>query len=164
MTKRGQPGPVTGGGGGGYQQQQTPAHATVSVEAAFQAITGTIPLGAAATGADLPQEALDQFRQQYPMDDRAYDYLRAAPAEVQHRVITTFTVRGGEGQADYSRAVTGHVRFCLNRHREQSSAPMEVPAGTTAEQTLQMIADFQAKYPMDERALQYLLNTSAEVK
>jgi len=41
---------------------------------------------------------------------------------------------------------------------------MQVPAGTTAEQTLQMIAEFQAKYPMDERALNYLLQSGAEAK
>ncbi|CAK0841900.1 unnamed protein product [Prorocentrum cordatum] len=55
MSKRDQPGHITGSGGGGYQQQHNPSQPTVSVEAAYQAITGTIPLGAVATGAVLPE-------------------------------------------------------------------------------------------------------------
>ncbi|CAK0801216.1 unnamed protein product [Prorocentrum cordatum] len=98
------------------------------------------------------------------MDERAYDYLRTSPPEVQHRVVTTFKVSSDSGQTDFSRAVTGHIRFCLQQHRSQTSSPMALPPGSTAEQTLQMIADFHARYPMDERALQYLLNSSGEAK
>merc|ERR1719343_705280 len=166
MSKRDQPGQVTGrsgGGGCGFLQQQNPSQPTVSVEAAYQAITGPVPLGAAATGAELPQEALDQFRQQYPMDERAYDYLRTSPPEVQHRVVTTFKC-DTPGQADFSRAVTGHVRYCLTQQRKSSSDQMELPVGMTVEQLLQAIADFQARYPVDERALQYLLQASGEAK
>merc|ERR1712110_1131497 len=98
----------------------------------------------------------------YPMDQRAFDYLNTAPPEVQERVIGTFKVPGV--QADYSRAITAHVRFCLKQHREQANAPVALPTGADAEQAMIMFAEFRQKFPMDDRAFTYLLQSTAEVK
>jgi len=107
-------------------------------------------------------EELELFRSMYPMDERAFDYLKIAPPEVQERVIATFNV--SEVQSDYSRAITAHVNFCLKQHREQVPDLIALPTGATEEQAVQMLIDFRQRYPTDERAWNYLLQSSGEVK
>jgi len=118
--------------------------------------------GMVSTRSSVSNEELEIFRSMYPMDDRAYDYLAGAPPEVQERVIDTFNV--SEVQADYSRAVTAHVKFCLKQHKEQVPALIALPAGTDAAQAVTMLAEFRQKFPTDDRAWNYLLQSSAEVK
>lgn len=132
----------------------------VSVEEACNVLMGRTPDGAGKNS--VPEENLEMFRSNYPMDDRAFDYLKGSPADVQERVITTFRV--DTAQPDYSRAVTAHVRFCLKRHRESASAFVPLPSGTDATAAMAMLADFKAQYPMDERALNYIMTSSVEVK
>lgn len=61
---------------------------------------------------------LRDFRDRFPMDDRAAEYLQKAPSQVQSAVVSDFRPRR-EGQTDYSALVTNfvqQVRQRLERH------------------------------------------------
>eukprot|EP00933_Yihiella_yeosuensis_P044475 TRINITY_DN39649_c0_g1_i1.p1 TRINITY_DN39649_c0_g1~~TRINITY_DN39649_c0_g1_i1.p1 ORF type:complete len:229 (-),score=8.51 TRINITY_DN39649_c0_g1_i1:225-911(-) len=55
--------------------------------------------------------SIDQFRRQYPMDDRAFDYLSAQTPHVQREVVERFRPRR-EGERDYSSLVTSFIKSC----------------------------------------------------
>jgi len=142
-----------------------PAGATAGALGLAQLAAAT--QGMVSTRNSVSTEELELFRRMYPMDDRAYDYLGGAPPEVQERVIDTFNV--SEVQADYSRAITAHVKFCLKQHKEQTPSLIALPTGTDAAQAaassaVTMLAEFRHKFPTDDRAWNYLLQSSAEVK
>jgi len=59
---------------------------------------------------------LAAFRERYPVDDRAFDFLAKQPGEIQTAVISDFRPRE-EGQADYSALLTNFVRRCMNQAR-----------------------------------------------
>merc|ERR1740123_1809924 len=98
----------------------------------------------------------------YPMDERAFDYLKSSPPEVQERVIDTFNVP--EVQNDYSRAITAHIKFCLKQHKEQVPNMISLPAGVDQATAVAMLTEFRNRFPTDERAWNYLLQSSPEVK
>lgn len=52
---------------------------------------------------------LSAFRDQFPMDDRAFEFLASSPPEVQAKVIEEFRPRS-MGDSDYSGAVTSFVK------------------------------------------------------
>lgn len=136
-----------------------PAQASfISVTQAAAALNADIN----ATNIAITQETLEAFRANNPMDDRAFDYLLSAPPAVQERVISTFNA--DLHQTDYSRMVTAHVKFCWKQHKEREHAPIQLPRGADAEQGVAMLAEFRRKYPTDERAWNYLLQSSSEVK
>lgn len=139
-------------------QGQRCGETAVSVEEASAAIMGHSPQETVF----IPEENLELFRNSYPMDQRAFDYLKSSPPEVQERVITTFKV--DREQTDYSRAITAHVRFCVKRHREVTATGCALPGGADGAATMARLADFKQRFPMDERALSYLLQSSVEVK
>jgi len=57
---------------------------------------------------------LQAFREQYPVDDRAFDFLQKAPPAVQDRVITDFRPQS-QGQDDYSALLTIFVKKVRGR-------------------------------------------------
>mmetsp|Transcript_65846 Transcript_65846/g.186972 ORF Transcript_65846/g.186972 Transcript_65846/m.186972 type:complete len:484 (+) Transcript_65846:55-1506(+) len=144
------------------EQPQAPAGSTVSSAMLNLKAAAAITRPLAGSSSNVSGEELELFRSMYPMDERAFDYLSGSPPEVQERVIDTFNV--AEVQSDYSKAITAHVKFCLRQHKEQVPGQIALPAGTDAQQAVQMLTEFHQKYPTDERAWNYLLQSSAEVK
>jgi len=69
-------------------------------------------------GGDKYQENADSrlkaFRQQYPVDERAFDFLQKSPPEVQDRVLTDFRPQS-QGQDDYSALLTIFVKKVRGR-------------------------------------------------
>jgi len=114
-------------------------------------------------------DQLDYFLRNYPVDSRASDYLKRAPAEVQQRVIDTFKPPGKED--DYSRILTTHIRYCLGQHKEgagshgtlSSGPPRGVtrPRNGTGDDELQL---FRTMYPMDDKAFEYLKSSTPDVQ
>eukprot|EP00930_Biecheleria_cincta_P038710 TRINITY_DN26593_c0_g1_i1.p1 TRINITY_DN26593_c0_g1~~TRINITY_DN26593_c0_g1_i1.p1 ORF type:complete len:505 (-),score=78.57 TRINITY_DN26593_c0_g1_i1:240-1754(-) len=119
------------------------------------------------------EDELINFRLRYPMDDRAFDYLQSAPVSAQIRVLSDFKPKT-EGEEDYSSLVTAFTkRFRLAAGRNAAppavspaSAPLaaalfnrqqkEVEAPSQEELLL-----FRLRYPMDERAFEYLASAPA---
>mmetsp|Transcript_36310 Transcript_36310/g.83470 ORF Transcript_36310/g.83470 Transcript_36310/m.83470 type:complete len:588 (-) Transcript_36310:37-1800(-) len=73
-------------------------------------------LGAASddSGLDSRQQKLKSFRERYPVDDRAFDFLQKAPEQVQNLVLADFKPKS-EGQKDYSALLTIFVRKVQSR-------------------------------------------------
>lgn len=119
------------------------------------------------------QEKLESFRSQYPMDDRAWDFLTTSSAEVCQRILREFSPRT-EGDSDYSSLVTTLVKRARMDSAEglvvlkpgagaaglQSATQKWRPVGPSQQQ----LTRFKEKFPMDERAWDYLSNTSGDVQ
>mmetsp|Transcript_13379 Transcript_13379/g.31396 ORF Transcript_13379/g.31396 Transcript_13379/m.31396 type:complete len:616 (-) Transcript_13379:145-1992(-) len=65
-------------------------------------------------GAAPKVDKLQSFRERFPVDDRAFDFLQKAPEAVQDVVLSDFKPRS-EGQKDYSALLTIFVRKVLGR-------------------------------------------------
>lgn len=114
-------------------------------------------------------DTAEHFLERFPMDERAFEYLKMAPPEVQARVISTFRPRNEE--LDYSRMVTAHVKYCLKQHRDGaggswSHADTGPAAGDTGSSSVsnKQLDHFRATYPMDDRAFDYLKVSPVEVQ
>eukprot|EP00438_Fugacium_kawagutii_P029922 Skav232668 [mRNA] locus=scaffold698:205106:214384:+ [translate_table: standard] len=131
---------------------------------------------------------LDIFREKYPMDDRAFDYLCAAGSDLQIEVLHTFEPKN-QTETDYSRQLTG---FLTSRSKNQGAHAMEVrqnygvasrevrrghvyenAAATSHHQNESRKGDgkgggrlraFRARYPMDDRAFDYLQQAEPHVQ
>lgn len=68
--------------------------------------------------------ALEGFRQRYPMDDRAFDFLKCAPAFVQQQVLEHFNPQRKD-EADYSALIISFAKKC--REREQANFAAKRP-------------------------------------
>uniref|UniRef100_A0A7S4REX8 Uncharacterized protein n=1 Tax=Alexandrium monilatum TaxID=311494 RepID=A0A7S4REX8_9DINO len=106
--------------------------------------------------------ALDTFVRRYPVDSRAYDYLESLPAELQDLVVQEFRPKR-EGEADYSSLLTSFITRCRQEQQgtSGSGAVAEQPCLPASDQAEQ---DFRVRFPMDERAFEYLTTSSAEVR
>eukprot|EP00929_Paragymnodinium_shiwhaense_P012730 TRINITY_DN12040_c0_g1_i3.p7 TRINITY_DN12040_c0_g1~~TRINITY_DN12040_c0_g1_i3.p7 ORF type:complete len:127 (+),score=32.55 TRINITY_DN12040_c0_g1_i3:1390-1770(+) len=93
------------------------------------------------------------------MDERAFDYLENASPDVQEHVIAEFKPRRF-GDSDYSGAVTSFVRQVINRLAGRFGASRGPP--TDIQQA--MLEAFRMRYPMDDRAWDFLCSSDAEVK
>eukprot|EP00434_Breviolum_minutum_P034448 symbB.v1.2.030491.t2/scaffold3435.1/size56750/1 len=108
------------------------------------------------------EEQLRRFWDRYPMDDRATQLLLGCPAHLQKHVIDTFDPKNKQ-EVDYSRQVTGYIRSLQTEdmvghkrgheehHREAKRSRVEVPPPSEDE-----IMNFCQRYPVDDRALDYL--------
>merc|ERR1740121_861124 len=67
------------------------------------------------------EEELLTFRERYPMDDRAFNDLAAAPGEVRQRVLTQFKPKR-EGEADYSALIASFVRAIITRRERMGGS------------------------------------------
>jgi len=76
------------------------------------------------SGSDSPDDvaALEAFRQRFPVDDRAFDFLSKSPADVRSRVLEDFEPKT-EGQGDYSALLTNFTKQVRDRfHHTQKKA------------------------------------------
>lgn len=117
------------------------------------------------SGAVPTQDDLDDFRDRYPMDHRAFDHLCAAPPEVQQAVITQFRPRR-EGESDYSALLSSFVRAVHTRHeqRKPDGRPGNQEGDRPPPDDETALADFRMRYPMDERAYSVLERASPGVR
>ncbi|OLQ00879.1 hypothetical protein AK812_SmicGene16413 [Symbiodinium microadriaticum] len=109
---------------------------------------------------------LEEFRAQYPMDDRAFDYLLQADREVQDTVLAEFQPKRRHLDGDYSASVTSYTKAVKNR---ALSAPLndagyaQPDAGLSSGEQA-MLDGFRRRYPMDDRAFQFLCIAEPAVK
>jgi len=134
----------------------------------------------AAAGADL-LEAVQVFTQKYPVDDRAYNYLANAPPQVQMKVMREFKPRSS-GESNYSALLTTFTKKCMDAPALEAPSPAPAPllqpllalappaitptsdtSGNLTPALAKELEAFLAKYPIDDRALEYLTSSSAEV-
>merc|ERR1712203_44707 len=112
------------------------------------------------------RDEYDAFRDRYPMDDRAFDCLTGAPAEVQRVVVSRFKPRS-EGDADYSALVMAFVRTVgaarqkgdkgKGRGRDYSRGRNERRGrDDTDDRDASPLTRFRDRYPMDDRAFAVL--------
>jgi len=97
---------------------------------------------------------LESFRAQYPMDDRAWDFIQNVDQRVQRRIVETFKPHR-EGEADYSAKITSYVKSIKTQHRE-------VQAEVTL--TQEAVDAFFTKFPCDQRATEYFNEIPREMQ
>lgn len=107
------------------------------------------------------EEEITQFCTRYPIDDRAFDYLLSSDAAVQQKVLSEFRPKV-ENEPDYSSLVTSLVkkmRAVVGTTAHTPGAP-----GHSAGPTLERLREFKDRFPMDERAWDFLLLASGHVQ
>lgn len=118
------------------------------------------------------EEQLHRFWDRYPMDERATKLLLSCAPDIQAKVIETFDPRNKE-EVDYSRQVTGYIRslqtqaLSRKRFREEEAGEVLVEKrlrGEFAPPTEDEIATFCGRYPIDDRALDYLSTSPSAVQ
>lgn len=109
-------------------------------------------------GGDDPKRWLQIFRTAYPMDERAYDFLESSSPDVQELVISDFKPRRF-GEKDYSGAVTSFLKAVNGRVAKGGGGK-----GGRADMQQAMLQAFKSRYPMDERAWDYLSSSPDSVK
>mmetsp|Transcript_75906 Transcript_75906/g.235011 ORF Transcript_75906/g.235011 Transcript_75906/m.235011 type:complete len:526 (-) Transcript_75906:53-1630(-) len=134
----------------------------------------------AGMGADDPlqmQAGLMAFRERYPFDEDAWNYLMNSPPEVQRQVMQDFKPKQ-EGEADYSALVITFAKRCRGAMAaaQASVAPFRGATGPVLASraapgappgsgpTLAEYDAFRARYPHDEAAHNYLMNSSPDVQ
>lgn len=137
-----------------------------------------------------PSAELESFRERYPMNARAFEYLQAAPLDVQEAVILQFKPRR-EGEDDYSALVSSFTRStCLRHeqrrpeggggaggpahgsHHERQDARVDgegrgnngTDGDSLGKAELASLADFRDRYPMDERAFSLLQRATSVIR
>ncbi|CAE8618661.1 unnamed protein product, partial [Polarella glacialis] len=99
-------------------------------------------------------ERLHEFRGQYPMDDRAWNFLGGVGGAIQQVVVSDFRPKR-ENDPDYSAAVTAFVRSVESREGRR---------GAAAPPSLFQLESFRERFPMDDRAFDYLCVSAADVQ
>ena len=92
---------------------------------------------------------LREFRDQFPMDERAWDYLFSSPGYVQEVVVNEFNPRRPD-DTDFSAPVTAFVKSML------------ITSGGMESMSLAKLESFREKYPMDDKAFDYICATGFE--
>jgi len=69
--------------------------------------------------------ALEGFRQRYPMDDRAFDFLKCASASTQQEVLERFAPQRQD--SDYSALIISFAKKCREREQAQPSFAAKRP-------------------------------------
>merc|ERR1719282_1252477 len=101
---------------------------------------------------------LRAFRTCYPMDARAFEFLESCPMEIQEAVVTEFNPKRA-GETDYSAAVTSFVRRV--RERLGAGPPgVRLTERRSAAPPSNLIKAFKLRYPMDDRAWDFLSSSS----
>jgi len=114
---------------------------------------------------------IQAFRDRYPFDDEAHNYLVNSTIEVQRQVLREFKPKV-EGEADYSPLIISFSKRC--RGALQAIAPPPVvplappmvvhtPVAHSGPSAAEYDA-FRRRYPFDEAAHKYLLNSSPDVQ
>ncbi|CAJ1341999.1 unnamed protein product [Effrenium voratum] len=71
-------------------------------------------------GDDRVERALEAFRQRYPMDERAFDFLRAAQPWVRQEVLEKFSPQRQD--TDYSALIISFAKKCRERESQMLAA------------------------------------------
>lgn len=126
----------------------------------------------------LATPGLDEFFSRFPIDERAYDYFVQSSPEVQDTVLREFQVRN-EGEKSYAGLFTSFVKKCRmgspidadgRGHHAGSLGQLEnILEKTEFDEAVQemeslVLEDFRARFPMDDRAFQYLCGSPKEVQ
>lgn len=101
--------------------------------------------------------ALAEFRSRYPFDDRTLQYMQQAGVEVMNRVMCEFQPPRGGVEKDFSKSITAFVRRCKEEGERKLVPDM-------AQDDLAMLNEFRSKYNFDERCLDYIKQSNAEVR
>jgi len=131
------------------------------------------------------QAEVQAFRERYPFDEEAFNYLANSPAEVQRQVLREFKPKV-EGQPDYSALVITFAKRCRGAHAASAlpwrpapapgptlapapalAPPLAVHHPTTDLSAGPSLAEYEAfrqRYPHDEAAHKYLMNSSPDVQ
>jgi len=113
-----------------------------------------------AAGAELQVSPdLEAFRQRFPMDERAFDFLATAPREVQERVMESFVPQRLD-DVDFSAPITAYVRALRNQLVTEGGAS----GGAASANDEEVITGFLLKYPCDARAQDYLQTSSPDIR
>jgi len=100
---------------------------------------------------------LAEFRSRYPFDDRTLSYMQQAGLEVVQRVMTEFQPPRGGVERDFSKSITAFVRRCKEEGEKKFGPDMD-------KDTLQQLNEFRQRYNFDERCLDYIKQSNAEVR
>lgn len=123
------------------------------------------------------KEQLQDFRDRFPIDNTAWMFLNAAPGHIQAKVVHGFKPRN-PAATDFSLGVTFFLQAIIARcgsrnggdHASgQSGAGVNDSAkpGDAADPnapSLAMLSEFRSRFPMDERAFQYLSGSPVAVQ
>mmetsp|Transcript_7363 Transcript_7363/g.23068 ORF Transcript_7363/g.23068 Transcript_7363/m.23068 type:complete len:608 (-) Transcript_7363:66-1889(-) len=126
------------------------------------------------------QAEVQVFRERYPFDEEAYNYLVNSPPEVQRQVMREFKPKQ-EGEADYSALVITFSKRCRGNAAgmvaQQAYAVVQTPGPGLRGQQLALAPvahsggpsaveyeAFRRRYPFDEAAHNYLMNSAPEVQ
>mmetsp|Transcript_63302 Transcript_63302/g.125175 ORF Transcript_63302/g.125175 Transcript_63302/m.125175 type:complete len:562 (-) Transcript_63302:91-1776(-) len=135
-----------------------------------QAFTAHSQVRTTVNAAGLASE-IQYFRDRYPFDDEAYNYLVHSTIEVQRQVLREFKPKV-EGEADYSALVISFSKRCrsaLHSIAPPLAFPLAPPvvvhtpvvhSGPSAAE----YDTFRRRYPFDEAAHKYLLNSTPDVQ
>jgi len=113
--------------------------------------------------ADLASE-IEAFRDRYPCDNDAFNYLVNSSTEVQQEVLAEFKPKS-EGESDYSALVIGFTKRKRQNYQtpakvEQSDAGYRRKEGPSEHD----VEAFRDRYPFDEDAFNYILSSAAHVQ
>jgi len=121
-------------------------------------------MGASATSSGPPEQLLtdeeqillEGFRLKFPMDDRAFDFVKTSPPEVRERIVESFAPSRPD-DTDYSAPITAYVRS-LRKSADQAYAP----GGATVSD--EEVKGFFERYPCDVRAMDFFNISTPEVQ
>ncbi|CAK0908706.1 unnamed protein product [Prorocentrum cordatum] len=119
------------------------------------------PTESAASGPG--KEGCEAFRERYPMDDRAYEFLSSSSAEVVQKVINTFAPRRPNDR-DFSPAVMAYTRACRKEMGDDGPLQSTSSGGGASARAADIdIAEldkatdaFFDRYPCDNRCVAFL--------
>ena len=108
-------------------QNRMPPNMPVAPQVQFQPVMQTFPQRVPQQQPSRPtfrgdnanNYALEGFRQRYPMDDRAFDFLKNAPPSIQSEILERFAPQRED--TDFSALIIGFAKKCREAQR---AAPM----------------------------------------
>jgi len=137
--------------------------ARLTFEAEGGVIQAAPASGAFVGGLDPASIQLEAFRQRYPMDERAWDFLSNSSFATQARIVAEFNPRN-QGDSDYSAPITAFVKALRNREMPQAASPavkLQPGPRPPTEEDMEM---FRLKFPVDERAWDFLTGSPPAVQ
>lgn len=120
------------------------------------------------------QAEMEAFRNQFPMDEDAYNYIMNSPPDVQWQVVREFKPKA-EGESDYSALIISFTKRCRAagtirpavQHQHVAAQPSRAQPQAQAKREEELLAEveaFRQRYPMDEQAYNYVVRSAPEVQ
>mmetsp|Transcript_4433 Transcript_4433/g.10767 ORF Transcript_4433/g.10767 Transcript_4433/m.10767 type:complete len:710 (-) Transcript_4433:39-2168(-) len=101
--------------------------------------------------------SVQDFFRRYPVDDTAYGFFVSSSEDVQRRVMAEFRPPR-EGESDYSGLFVSFLKRC-----RRDTPHMQEQVGGSEGALERALATFVRRYPIDERAMDFLYTQSAAV-